>query len=166
MQLRGFIHKIPVFQGRKTNRALENANFRDIITQFVLQRKHTTSPLQSPAGCYVRFEVSTVVTVKNMFFWDVTSCGFVLRLLVTTNVVPGSGILFTLTMEALFSSETWVLTGAKRRHILEDCILHSHRRENLKSYKPCLVLHRHSDRLQLHATRSYVTRFPQSCCFQ
>jgi hypothetical protein len=36
-------------------------------------------------------------------------------------------------MEALSSSATWVLARATRRHIPED-ILHSHCRENLKSY--------------------------------
>jgi hypothetical protein len=40
----------------------------------------------------------------------------------------------TLKMEAIRSSETLFHTRSTRRHIPEDGILHSHHRENIKSY--------------------------------
>jgi hypothetical protein len=64
-----------------------------------------------------------------------------------TASVPISPTLVTLMKEALSSSETSVLTRATRRKIPEDAILHSHRRENLKSYMTLLCFgitpHRH-----------------------
>jgi hypothetical protein len=44
-------------------------------------------------------------------------------------------------MEEISSSETSVNTISTWRHIPEDCFLHNHRRENLKSYKVLLMFY-------------------------
>jgi hypothetical protein len=89
--------------------------------------------------------------MKKAVFWDITPCGSCKdrrfgemyrlyhqvdnRRVVTANIVPELADSFTQMMKVVYSSETSVLTRTTRRHILEDGILHSHRRENLKSYK-------------------------------
>jgi hypothetical protein len=66
-------------------------------------------------------------------------CEGVRRLLVAACVVPSSPIFVALMKEAPGCSETSVLTRATQRNNQEDTILHSHRRENLKSYERRLV---------------------------
>jgi hypothetical protein len=61
------------------------------------------------------------------------------RLLATANV-PRSPILVTLKIEALGSSETLALTRATWRNIQEGANIHSHHRENLKSYTALSIL--------------------------
>jgi folate-dependent phosphoribosylglycinamide formyltransferase PurN len=56
------------------------------------------------------------------------------------NFVPSSPIPVILMIVAISSSDTSVLSRATRRNIPEDTILHSHRRENFKSYKCLFIL--------------------------
>jgi hypothetical protein len=62
-----------------------------------------------------------------------TEAMFRRNLLITDNV-SSSLFLFALMMDATLSSETSILTRVAHHHILEEGILHSHCRENLKSY--------------------------------
>jgi hypothetical protein len=68
-------------------------------------------------------ELKTTLVVTSNFEY---LCSL-LQFPVTFNVFLRSQVIFILMMEVIHPSET-------RHHIPEDTILHSHRRENLKSY--------------------------------
>jgi hypothetical protein len=80
--------------------------------------------------------------MKNAVFWEVAPCkssmnrrfgGKYLGLQTSAHAGSSLGDFSTLKAEEIRSSETSVHTRSIRRHIPEDSILHSHRRENLKS---------------------------------
>jgi hypothetical protein len=86
----------------------------------------------------VRTDVSEERSASNIRVTTIGELGTTLAV-VTAHVVPSSPIVATLNIEELSSSETSVLTRATRCNIPEDSILHSHSRENLKSYIPLTV---------------------------
>jgi hypothetical protein len=92
------------------------------------ERKHNIYCADDVCYCLPRFIGRAVVSVTRYAVLDV-SCSF--------HPPAHAGSLHTdfstLKMEAICSSETSVHTRSTRRHIPEDGILHSHRRENLKS---------------------------------
>jgi hypothetical protein len=109
----------------------------------------------------INFKFSTNHSHDDAVFWDVVLCsssknkrfgelyrlhhqdekisGLGTTLTVISNVFPSSLVVFILMMQAISSSETFVLTRATWRQIPEDGILPSHCCENLKPYNYSLV---------------------------
>jgi hypothetical protein len=82
----------------------------------------------------VRTDVSEERIASNIRVTRIRELGRSVVTIEAINVVPSSTILVTLMMEAILSCGTSVPTTATRRNIPEGDIIHSHRRENLKSY--------------------------------
>jgi hypothetical protein len=98
--------------------------------------------------------------MKNVIFWDVITCGScVLQLLVTAKV-SNLHILFTLMMEAIWSSEMSILARATWHKTPEYGILHSQCSENLKSY---MALNPRRPQLKAQCLQSINLRYVQSC---
>jgi hypothetical protein len=91
------------------------------------------------------------------------------NLRVRNNVRNDSPILSTLTMQAIRSSETSVPTRAIPCNIKEDGILHSYRRENLKSCilimfeSPYFQSRRLAPRIPHHASRRKTSNISEEC---
>jgi hypothetical protein len=68
---------------------------------------------------YIRFEVFTAVTMKNVVFWDLTPCRFCVNRSLQPPAYAGSSLadFFTLKMEEIRSSETSAHTRSTRRYI-------------------------------------------------
>jgi CO dehydrogenase/acetyl-CoA synthase epsilon subunit len=94
-------------------------------------------------SCRVAFVRTDISEERSASIIMVTRIGELGTKLILRSVRPllaiangaSSPILVTLIMKVLRSFETSVLTRVTRRNITEDGILHSHRRENFKSYE-------------------------------
>jgi hypothetical protein len=77
--------------------------------------------MQANKDIFVRFEAFTVVTMKNVVFWDVALCRSCVD--PPANASASLANFATLKMEAIRSSETSINTRPTQRHIPEDDIL-------------------------------------------
>jgi hypothetical protein len=108
---------------------MKNDIFWDTKTEFAPHKKHVSTAEPSRL---MRFEVSKAVSMNNAIFCDVTPCGSCKNVF-QRNVLPPSSwweliflpcLIFHQMMEAIYSSETSVLTRPTLRYIPEDGIDH------------------------------------------
>jgi hypothetical protein len=94
------------------------------------------SSIQCPDRCaYAANAVGKAVSLNHILHWRMPSSWMCRRVVYSylLTLVHRSWISYTLKMKAIRSSETSVNNISTWRHIPVDGILHSHRRENLKS---------------------------------
>jgi hypothetical protein len=102
-------------------------------------------------GCYVVWLLSEECSASIIRVTGIGELGtkvaetITQRTLLRNTEIP---ILVTLMMETPRSSETSVLTRSARHNMPEDALLHSHRRENLKSYLYAFCSHDYISKAQ------------------
>jgi hypothetical protein len=119
---------------------IQNQNSSQLVLNKDLLRRMPSSGMLRHV-VLVRTDVSEELSTSIIRVTRIGELGIMLaitsvhRLLVTANIVLSSPILVTLMMKARSSSKMSVLTRITKHNIPQDGILHSHRPENLKSYR-------------------------------
>jgi hypothetical protein len=120
--------QVPDKSGRRSRNTSISSSVTDLDAPIYTREDVRSTQRHVSTSASIQWALQTNLTLKDTFLRSV------LQLLFTANIVLSSLIIFTLTMEAMRSSEMSVLTRATRLCTSEDCILHSHRHEALKSY--------------------------------
>jgi hypothetical protein len=111
-------------------------------------------------------------TIKNPIFWDLASCGFSIKRRFGRTCLGqyacnhltisfARDISSSLKMETKRSSETSVYNKHTQHHIPADGIIHSYRRETLKSWRVCQL---HNGNLTICSVLVKALRSKPECC--